>query len=673
VSRREAGPVAIPGEGNAHIEMHFQAATGGPGGLAYEVESGYPEATKGAEVVYRAQRGPNEWESRQLSTPINAPDERNDGASVSDAIEWLSNELSCGFVESVYPLTPDPAMRLVIEEGGSNLYRINPDGSYTPISTLPPKNAKGVSGLFNYAVAGGSQNCDVTAFSSAFEYPGIPTSPGVGEGRLYEWRDGTLRNAGLVPGPVGGEVSVPASAGHPEVSWSNTQNTVSEDGSRLFFTAVRQTSSNPAEIGKKGVFVREDGRETRDVSLSETATPDEEAVYQWATADGSKVFFTANAGLTAESNGAGTDLYEYDLETEELTDRSVTPAEGGAQVSGFLGASADGSVVYFASSNQLLPGEGNSRAQNLAAKSLSIYGARAGESGQPAEIAFGGTFNERDRAHVLIENQSEWTSQVSHDGRYLLFESSAAVTGYENHNMREGYLFDADSQETICVTCRQDGQPSTGERYGRPAYEVFARGEGVWNPLHGPRFLAERNGEALVFFNSPDPLAPGAVGGQNNIYEWSHNQIFRLTSAPDGSQALPLGGYVALFAGASDDGSDVYLTTPETLNWEDGDARFSAYDARIGGGYPRLPEPPARCEAMSEGKNTCMGPSQGVVGTPGPATTGDAGTQNFEPKKKSAHNKHKKKKRKGKSKSKKKKAKGKKSKRQANGDRRNGK
>ena len=69
------------------------------------------------------------------------------------------------------------------------------------------------------------------------------------------------------------------------------------------------------EAGKSGVFARTDGSETIDVSASETLTPDNGAEYQGATPDGSKVYFTANAGIA--ENGAspeGTDLYQYDFE-----------------------------------------------------------------------------------------------------------------------------------------------------------------------------------------------------------------------------------------------------------------------------------------------------------------------------------------------------------------------
>jgi hypothetical protein len=622
VSRHEAGPVAIPGEANAFIEMHYQAATGGEGGLAYPVEGGYPEASKGADVLYRGLRGASGWESTQLSPPISALNERNDAVSVSSKIQFLSNDLRCGVVESTQPLTADPSMRLIRELGGSNLYRINPDGSYTGITNLPPVNVeKEVSGIFNYDVAGASQDCGVVVFGSRFAYPGISTGAGAGGENLYEWNEGKLSSAGLVPGPSGPVVVAAVAGGTASVlavGEQDTQNAISENGSRVFFTAKRQTSPNPAEIGAQAIFVREDGGVGRDVSLSQTATPDTGAQYQWATADGSRVFFTANAGLTAESNSAGTDLYEYDLETKKLTDRSVTTAPGGAEVAGLLGASADGSQVYFASRNQLIPGSGNSRIQNVGtgdvrAGSYSIYGEKSGE------ISFVGTFNAQETQQVLIHDGIEWTSQVSPDGRYLLFQSSAHVTGYDSEGLLEAYLYDADrgSHGTTCVSCLQDGLPSPDNRYGEPQYKVLSRST-LEDELHKPQFLTMREGEPQVFFSSPDPLAPGAVAGQNNIYEWSHDQVYRLVSAEAGQQEHPFAGFLAVFGGASEDGSDVYLITPETLTWEDGDGRLSAYDARIGGGFPEPAAPPAPCNATSEG--SCQGSGQAGSSVPGAAT-----------------------------------------------------
>lgn len=661
VSRRDAGPVAVPGESNSGIEMHFQAATGGAGGLAYPVEGGYPEASKGADVQYRALRTPDGWVSNQLSPPLVDLNERPDAVSMSSSTQWLADDLSCGFTESVQPLTADPSMRLARESGGSNLYRIDPDGSYTGVSSLAPENPQGKEGLGLFRVAGASQSCGKVVFASQYTYPGIS---GTGLSRLYEWDEGTLRNVGVVPGPSGEEVVEAIPGGQFGSEAPSTMNAVSEDGSRVFFTAERQTSPNPAEVGAEAIFVRENGTVTRDLSLSNTATPSGNAHYQWATADGSKVFFTADAGLTAESNGEGTDLYEYDLETEELTDRSVTAAPGGAEVRGFVAASADGSQVYFASRNQLVPGSGNSRAQNVKNNTFSIYGEREGE------IAFVGTFSDANRLAVLVDYMADWVSQASPDGRYLLFESSARVTGYDSAGLNEAYLYDAKAGTTTCVSCRQDGQPSPDNRYGSPGYKVLPRGIYLQNLLHPPRYLTVREGEPQVFFSSPDPLAPGAVAGQNNIYEWAHDQVFRLVSAQEGTQAKPTSSLFAVFGGASDDGSDVYVVTPETLNWEDGDQRLSAYDARIGGGFSQPPAPPAPCEETVEG--ACQGAPQGVPAVPGAASATFVGPGNVKQarakKKKKAHKKNKKHTRKKKGKKK-----GKKKARDANTNRRTGK
>ena len=71
VSRRDAGPIAIPGEyGSAGGgSVNYQVAPSGPGALAYPVESGYPEASKGATDVYLGLRdeAASVWNSSQLS------------------------------------------------------------------------------------------------------------------------------------------------------------------------------------------------------------------------------------------------------------------------------------------------------------------------------------------------------------------------------------------------------------------------------------------------------------------------------------------------------------------------------------------------------------------------------------------------------------------------------
>jgi len=619
VSPREPGPVSRPGL-TSNEELNFQSSIQ-PGSLMYSVANGLPGTTKGAEVLYHAVRGQDGWAFAQFSPPIVSRGELAAGDSRTSATKALSADLSCGVVVSNQVLTSDPGTRLVVESGGSNLYRRNPDGSYTAITKLPPVNAsdsiqfpEGI-GLESYFVYGYSEKCRKVVFRAPFRYPNVPAvdvNPSAKEEFLYEWDEGTLRNVGVVP-TGSGEAEVAATLG------DRGSNVVSEDGSRVFFSAIRKKASNPEEVGKVGLFVRENGLVTRDLSQSETTVADQEPLFQYATPDGTRVFFIANAGLTPVSSPSGRDLYEYDLDLHRLIDLSVTSAAEGAEVGlvsngapagngAFLGASRDGRQVYFAARGELVPGRGRSFTENVAANTFSIYGERNGI------VSFAGVIREED----LRVSRS---ARVSADGRYLLYQTAANVTGYDSGGVQEAYLFDARStgEPIVCVSCRQDGQPSVEPIGNSPLGD-----EERQNPFHPRARLVVRDGQAMVFFTSFDPLAPKASAEDTNLYEWAHGQVFLITAEPPNLQsALPENGTVKEyieFAGAGADGSDLYFTTPAALTWEEKEQRIAVYDARINGGFPQPPAPAEPCASDVEG--ACQGPSASpsAVGNPSSST-----------------------------------------------------
>ncbi|MBS1680031.1 MAG: NHL repeat-containing protein [Actinobacteria bacterium] len=608
VSPPAVGVVGSPGSVTTGTsDMHFQAAATGPGGLAYTVANGLPGATSGAEVLYLGVRGSDGWSSGQLSPPIAERNQTTEGNSTASVTLGLSENLSCGVVATPQVLTSDPGTRPVIEDGGSNLYLHRSDGSYAAITSLPPTNPGSVPGRLTaeYVVVGISDGCRKVVFASPYHYPGIA---GSGAQRLYEWDEGVLRSTGIA---VGGE-PVEATAGG--------LGTVSKDGSRVYF------SSGGA------IFVRESGIRTREVSVSETSIPDTDASFQAATPDGGSVFFTATAGLTDESNGTGTDLYQYSLKTEKLTDRSAFGGPGSAEVAGLVGASADGSVVYFAASGELVPGQGPSLAENQQDGTYSIYSASG------TDIAYIGTIRAADLPRVSVASQRTSTSWVSTDGRLLLFESSADVTGYASGGAPEAYLFQANasgSGTTVCVSCRQDGQPSVGTSRDLP---LETTGVNSIDGLYRPRSLVDANGEARVFFYSPDKLTSGAAAGARNLYEWAHAQVSRLATEPASFANPPF----LVFAGASISGADVYLATPEALTWEDHDQRSSVYDARIGGGFQQPPGPPAACSPDTEG--SCQGSSGGSPDSPAVGSSSFSGPGNVKAPQKKPHKKKQKKK-----------------------------
>jgi hypothetical protein len=642
VSQSDAGPVASPGHGTELLEFELQSKAAERGSaLAYVSESGFPGASRGAEVLYRATRSESGWANTQLSPGITVLDESQGENSNSSRMLAMSPELNCGVVETNQLLPGStPRMSEVLEAGGQNIYRLNADGSYTPISTRPPENLvlpEVPQGKRWFRIGGMSTDCSRIIFMSVYRYPGTEALEDRGHVTLYEWNEGVLRSVGVVPSPTG-ETRVPGVTLGDDLNFESERadrNAVSSNGSRVFFTASRLVGKNPGEVGTPGLFVREGGSKTTDVSESETTVPDEAPSYQWSTPDGSLVYFTAPAGLTSTTSSEGTDLYVYDLakspSEHPLSDLSANQVESSAEVAGMLGGSSDGARVYFAATGRLVAGEGLSAARNAEEGTYSIYEAEHGV------IRFVATVSQKSGAlntSLLLGNSSQVTSDVSPDGRYLLFESAAGTDGTEK-GLSQVYLFDADAnKEAIsCVSC----MPPGGSEVRKPEYELLPppvrASSGETN--YQARALSVKQGVASVTFSSPDELAPGAVKGGTNLYEWSHGQVFLLTAEPAGlrrqANAFESPTERLVFSlGANLDGTDLYFTSPSSLTWDSVEGRSSVYDARIGGGFQQPPAASVPCDPNVEG--ACQSAPAAVETTPAAASANSSGPGNLKPK-----------------------------------------
>jgi hypothetical protein len=657
---------ALPQKQAAALELSSQAAEV-PGRMAFETEFGFPGTAVGGESLYLSNRGPGGWQSYQYTPPMTGS---VSGGNLRSRVMGLSMNLDCGVIASSLPLTAGAAGLAVEREGGGNLYRRDSAGGYTLITELPPTDGAGNGPPYEYELAGMSSDCRRVIFSTSHRYPGIP---GEGSTRLYEWNEGVLRNIGCVPSDhpetpeqshcvAAGEAVTAVILGNSEAGFEGNQfNAVSTNGDRVFFTATSQAGNDE---GDSAVFARLDGSETLDVSRS-PLTPDIEAEFQGATPDGSRVYFTANAGLTANSSPSGRDLYECHIVVSAgsgkhectLTDLSVgttgEPAEAGAKVESqklgaLVGVSDNGSRVYFIAGGQLVPGEGASGAQNRADGTLSLYLYEAAT----ASISYVGAIGDDNKheavTYLTTGSTRHYTSRTSPNGRYLLFESTADATGYKSGHAPMVYLFDAEAankeEALTCVSCRQDGKPGVGA--GDLAYQSALQVPGTQYPTYLAHSLVVRNGQPVAFFRSRDPLAPGATDGEWNLYEWAHHQVFQV--APDlprgGSAADPGEPQTLEFIGASSEGVDLYFVGATALNWEDPDARRAVWDARVGGGFAQPPQA-AACNPGSEG--SCQGAAPPASGSaaPGTTATSEGNLQSKpEPKKKHHKKKHHKKK-----------------------------
>ncbi len=157
---------------------------------------------------------------------------------------------------------------------------------------------------------------------------------------------------------------------------------VSRDGSRVFFTAPDpgtlgsppvgpgcwNSHATPAEENPPQLYMRENGTSTVEISAPEEgvtvgtlANPLLPAVFVGASADGSKVFFLTRMDLTRGDTTHAGELYEYN-DAPGPGEKKLTLISGGESgtIEGnvdFVGAvSSDGSEVYFSAEGQLAPG-----------------------------------------------------------------------------------------------------------------------------------------------------------------------------------------------------------------------------------------------------------------------------------------------------------------------------
>jgi len=335
----------------------------------------------------------------------------------------------------------------------------------------------------------------------------------------------------------------------------------------------------------------------------------------------STAYFISNEELTNDANtgptGAGKDLYEYDAQTGALTDLSpdTNPADAtGAQVNGVVGASSDGSYVYFVASGALTSGASPGGTGLKALLNLYVW-----HDGAVRLIA-----------QLTHSDQGDWafpqnnaSAQMLADGTQLLFTSTASPTGYDNAGFREIYRYDATSGRPSCVSCDPSGAAATGNAELSRGYTSTALPEQANISADGSR----------VFFDTPDALVPQDTNGQQDAYEWEADGTGSCQSATDSGGCLYLlstgqSATPSYFAGANPSGSDAFILTRDQLVGQDQDGNYDIYDARVDGGLAsqEASPPPPSCSGTD-----CQGPASAAPPAPTAASVSFAGSGNVVP------------------------------------------
>ncbi len=433
---------------------------------------------------------------------------------------------------------------------------------------------------------------------------------------LYEWSAGSLQLVSILPSEGKGE-SGAAVAG--TLGWKDevVRHAISDDGSRVIWSSG---TSTPTTLYMRDTTTHETIRLDVPQGANNT-TASSKPAFMTASSDGSKIFFLDGGKLTEVSTAKSNepDLYEYDASApmgSRLTDLTVDSHTGEhANVDNVIGASEDGSYVYFAAGGALTENATAGQCGGAATIKCNLYEYHNGATTLVAALS-------QDDSTDWTREMAHLTGRVSPDGRWLAFMSDRALTSYDNADAVSGmpdeevYLYSANAQHVTCVSCNPTGAPPVGVEYAEgksmalvaPGIHIWGNSTWIaaniptWTPyrtdhaFYQSRFLSD-NGR--LFFDTRDALVPQDVNGTEDVYEYSPPGVGSCASssttfndATGGCVSLISSGESAeesAFLDASatggrdlegdEGGGDVFFLTAAKLVSQDFDTSFDVYDA----------------------------------------------------------------------------------------------
>jgi hypothetical protein len=558
-------------------------------------------------------------------------------------------------------------------ERGSSTFEFGPvGGPYTVLASVSEPDAARTNVVgANAGVPGGAGPFSVVVLGSpdhALLPPGtereVAEQMGLGETDLYEWMGTRMQlvnvnSEGKLISPCGAVLGVDNEAG-------NAVDAISRDGSRIFFTSP----GAPHVPGclEPALYMRVDGKETVDVSAPEgvdvAPSARSDVLYDGASADGSKVFFTTATALTP-SAGAGFHLYEYDTDAPAdhrltLIANEVETPERQVINPGVL-VSENGAAVYYSG---VCPVE--EHGQRVSVAGICRY-----------ETATGITsFVAVPRETVLA--LEPWSTTP--DGEVFLFASgdgssplpveflgpnglAPELRGSGGHE--ELYRYDAADGSVMCVSCGEGTAPSGGYTE-EPKSSIGAISFATFQP--GALSMSEDG--RRVFFQTTAKLVPPdtnentqaeevakVLGAGTDVYEWEEDGVEEepgvFCVVANGCTHLISAGEAVgpeRFLGASANGDNIFFTSAAQLLPQATPEFTNIYDARVDGGFP--PPPPSvectDCQGVGSppppfstpASETFAGAGNQTTSLPPPSPPGPSGKSKGKPCRRGSRTKH---------------------------------
>jgi hypothetical protein len=426
---------------------------------------------------------------------------------------------------------------------------------------------------------------------------------------LYDWTEGGLRLLNAWNGKLVNRCGATLGAGILGQGQNfGTVNAVASDGSRIFFTApYGGTASEPGCTEPARLYMRVNGGEPVEVAKPEepgvevgtVGNPLSAVRYNYATPDGSKVFFNTEMALTSDDSSKANKLFEYDADEPEgrrlKRIASGVPTESGVgirETEGFF-FSEDGSAVYvvFGSSG---------------VEDITRYDTSTGES-----------------THVAHISAPQFKRSYSTpDGEFFLFSSTEVENEPRGRGHEELYRYSHADGSVLCVTCGTESAPAQGMDVGinsgttlsfpdalPPVTEISENGQEVFFQTTAQLVPQDRNSTTYELTNVNQ--APGL-----DVYEWEAHGTGGCELAQGCTYLLSSGeaSGPSRFIDASANGRDVFFESPAQLVPQATPEFSNIYDARVDGGF-----------APPSGAPECLS-CQGVGSPPPLFSPGASGT-----------------------------------------------
>jgi hypothetical protein len=340
-------------------------------------------------------------------------------------------------------------------------------------------------------------------------------------------------------------------------------------------------------------------------------------LYAGMTSDGSRLFFTTPDKLLGADTDTSADLYAAAVDGSGSLSLSLittsdsdacTPVANSAgphwnstgavpdcdavAIGGGGGVASGSGAIYLLSPEQLDGSKGTADQPNL-------YVAEPG--GSPRLIA---TLDPEDS--IVADSVGAAATRESADfnvtpsGSFAAFPSTLPLTGPETNGNGQVFRYGTGSNRVDCASC----------------LPTAWRPSGSGDAVMAPDGLSLTD-DGRVFFTTPVAHVLADTNARKDVYEWVDDRPRLISSG--------LSTFDSALLSVSADGTDVYFFTRDALAPEEDDNgnHTRIYDARVNGGFFKLP-PPVACAASDE----CHGPGTVAPGAPDIRSSGRTTTGN---------------------------------------------